>query len=321
MEQILTCGEAIREALYDELSHDDSLVLMGEDIRYNLYAYTEGLWKTFGDDRVIDVPLSEAAVVGTAIGAAMRGCRVVVDLTISNFLYVAMDQIVSMAAKMTYQNNGHFSVPITIMVSSAYGASAGAQHSDRPHPMFMNVPGLKVVAPVGAQKIYSTLRAAIQDNNPVLCFLDKSEFYQSSVVDKKINYQIGKANIVRHGEHITLIGIQGCVNKMRQIADKLEKDGINSELIDVNSLVPLDTETIYQSVRKTGRVVIADTANRTCCAAEHIASLIVENCFEYLKKPIKIVANEDVPLPFAKELEDELVVSEEKIMKAIKTIL
>ncbi len=238
-------GGAIREALYDELKRDNSVVLMGEDIRHNLYAYTEGLVDIFGEERVLDVPLSEAAVMGTAIGAAMCGLRPVVDLTVSNFLYVAMDQIVNMAAKTRYQYNGQYKLPITILASSAYGASAGAQHSDRPHPMFMNVPGLKIITPSTPQDMYSMLRTAIQDDNPVICFQDKSTFYEESVVDKDIITPIGKAKILKKGEDITLIGIQNCANQMYEIACDLENKGVSAEVIDVRSLVPLDKKTLF----------------------------------------------------------------------------
>ena len=321
MKNVFSYGEAIREALYDELYADNSVVLMGEDIRYNLYAYTEGLLDAFGEERILDVPLSESAVVGTAIGAAMCGLRPVVDLTISSFLYVAMDQIVNMAAKTRYQYNGTFSLPLTILASSAYGASAGAQHADRPHPMFMNVPGLKIITPSTVQDAYSMLRSAVQEDSPVLCFMDKSRFYEKEELDKTIYVPLGSAALRKAGTDITLIGIQDCANKMLNIAYELENEGIHAEVIDVRSLVPLDRQMIFDSVKKTGRVVIADTANRTCSAAAHISSIITEEIFESLRAPIKIVATEDVPLPYSSVLEQELIPTEEKIRREVHKIL
>jgi pyruvate/2-oxoglutarate/acetoin dehydrogenase E1 component len=170
-------GEAIREALYQELKSDDSVILFGEDIRYNLYGYTEGLYKEFGD-RVIDVPLMENTIVGMAIGASLCRLRPIVDLTVANFLYTAMDQIVNMASKLRAMNN--YDVPITIMCAEMEGM--GAQHTDRPHDMFRLIPGLKIVTPSSPQEAYSTLRASIRDNDPVIYFSDRSLFHQEGDV-------------------------------------------------------------------------------------------------------------------------------------------
>ena len=170
-------GEAIREALYQELKSDDSVILFGEDIRYNLYGYTEGLYKEF-PERVIDVPLMEYTIVGMAIGASLTGLRPIVDLTVANFLYMAMDQIVNMASKLRSMNN--FDVPITIMCAEMEGM--GAQHSDKPHDMFSMIPGIKVVTPSSPQNAYSMLRSAIRDNDPVIYFSDRSKFYNEETV-------------------------------------------------------------------------------------------------------------------------------------------
>jgi len=172
-------GEAIREALFQELKADKSVVMFGEDIRYNLYGYTEGLYKEFGN-RVIDVPLMENTIVGMAIGASLLGLRTIVDLTVANFLYTAMDQIVNVASKMRAMNNSE--VPITIMCAEMYEGDNGPQHSDRPHEMFSMIPGLKVVTPLCPQEAYSMLRASIQDHDPVIYFSDRSLFYNEEKV-------------------------------------------------------------------------------------------------------------------------------------------
>lgn len=317
----LSYGEAIREAIYEELLADKNVCFLGEDIRYNLYAYSEGLLDCFGSERVIDVPLSEAAVMGVAIGSSMCGVRPILDLTISNFLYVAMDQIVSMAAKTRYQYNGEFKLPLTILASSAYGVSAGAQHSDRLHAMLMGVPGIKVIVPASVQDMYSMLRAAIQDDNPVICFTDKTLFYDKEDMDKRIEVPLGKAQVRKYGQDISLIGIQNCANLMMEVAKELEQRDISAEVIDVRSLVPFDKESIFRSVKKTGKVVIADSANRTCGAAANIASLLCEEQFDSLKAPVKIVATEDVPLPYSSVLEKELIPSKEKILQKVNDLL
>lgn len=321
MVELMSYGDAIRNAIYDVMKADSSIVFMGEDICYNLYAYSYGLVDEFGEQRVIDVPLSEAAVTGTAIGAAMRGIPVILDLTVSNFLYVAMDQLVSMAAKTIYQYNGQFKMPLTIIVSSAYGVGAGAQHSDRPHPMLMNVPGLKVIAPSNNQDMYDMLCASVSCESPVVCFVDKSRFYVKEQVFRGDAFFDWKAKVRKEGTHITAIGIQDCVNLMLELANEYEEKGISLEVIDVRSLVPFDKDTILQSVKKTGRVLIADTANRTCSAAANISSIISEECFEYLKAPILIAATDDFPLPFSHVLENEIVISKMKIKKRLNDLL
>ncbi len=321
MKEELMYYQAVREALYDELKSDEKVVFFGEDIRYNLYAYTYGLMDSFGEERIIDIPLSEAAVMGTAIGAAMCGLRPIVDLTVSSFLYVAMDQIASMAAKTIYQYNGNYKIPLTIMVSSAYGNSAGAQHSDRLHSLLMTIPGLKIVAPSSPQDIYSLLRESVKDDNPVVCFQDKNCFYNKGNVDKTVRIPIGSASVIKSGDSVSVICIQNTSNLALQVSDELSKKGISCDVIDVRSLVPIDRETIFSSVRKTGRAVIVDPANRACSAAGHISSLLSEELFDFLVKPIRIVTSEDVPLPYAVELEQELIPTKEKIEKAILSVL
>lgn len=318
--QKLTYGQALREAIYDEMAEDSDIVFMGEDIRYNLYGYSEGLWEEFGDHRVLDTPLSEAAVVGAAIGASMCGVRAIVDLTVSNFLYVAMDQIVDMAAKIRYQCGGQYKVPMTIIVSSVYGVGAGTQHSDRPHPMFMNVGGIKVVIPSTPQDMYSLLRRSIREENPVLFFWDKTLFYKEGDVDKNHSIAIGKSAIVKEGDEVTVFAIGGCVGMAMEAATICESKGISVRIVDVRTLAPLDAEMILHAVKETGKVVIVDFANKICSAASEIASIIAESGFHWLQAPIKIIACETMPLPYSKKLEAELIPSVGKIKQAIEMV-
>ena len=315
----LKYGEAINRALIDSLANDDRVFFFGEDDRYNLYGYTDGLYETSGPTRVRDIPLSDAGAVGLACGAAICGLRPIIDLTTENFLYVAMDQICSIAAKTSYMYGGHYSVPITIFCSSMSIGGNAAQHSDRLHSLFMNVPGLKIICPSTPQDMYSMLCSAIKDDNPVLCFADRSLFWLEDDVNLKKEVEIGFANILHEGEDITVISISGCYKIVEDVWR--ENKGFSMEIIDVRSVVPLDFETISKSVKKTGKVVICDTANRTGSLAGHISSLIVENLFEYLKAPIGIVASYDNPVPYAKKLEQETLVSKERIKEKIITIL
>jgi len=317
----LKYGEAIREALDDALKNDDSTVLFGQDIQYNVYGYTGDLLNKYGAERVINVPLSEAAVVGTAIGASMCGLKLIVDLTVANFLYVAMDQLASIAAKNAYMYNGQFKTPITIMYSTFLNTSSAAQHSDRPHPMLMNIPGLKVLAPAGPQDAYSLLRSAIDDTNPVLYYTDRSLFYDEEEVDTEQVVPIGQASLLVHGDDVTIVTISGAKKLVLNILPELKKNGISAELIDVRSLVPLNIDAIKKSVIKTGRIVIVDTANRTCSAAGEISSRLAEDIFAHLKAPIGIVAHDDIPVPFANNLEHQIMPTREKVWGKIISVL
>lgn len=316
---ILKYGEAIQRALYDALNCDEKVFFFGEDDKHNLYGYTEGLYNKFGPDRVRDIPLSEAGAVGIACGAAICGLRPILDLTTENFLYVAMDQICSIAAKTSYMYGGHYSVPITLFCSSMSIGGNAAQHSDRIHSLFMNVPGLKIICPSSPQDIYSMLRAAVEDDNPVLCFADRSLFWLEENVDFKKKIPIGSANIVHKGNDITVVSVSGCYKYVEEIWQE-KKNDISIEVIDVRTVVPLDFETIKKSVMKTGRLVICDTANRTGCLAGHISSLIAENAFEHLRAPIGIASCYDAPVPYAKVLEQEVLVSKMKILNEINKI-
>lgn len=317
----MTYCEAIRNAIFYEMQKDENIIFMGEDIKYNVYRYCEGFSENFGDDRVRDIPLSEAAAVGTGIGAALTGLRPIIDLTMTSFLYVAMDQIVSMAAKTHYQYGGQYSVPITIMAGATYGRNAAAQHSDRPHSMFMNVPGLKIIAPSCPKDMYGMLRAAIRENGPVICFEDRTIFPMTQDVEETEIIPIGLGEVKRNGKDVTLIAISGCVNLALQAAKIMEDKGVQCEVVDVRTLVPLDKKTILNSVKKTRKAIVIDNAHRTCSAASEIAAVLVSEGFAYLKKPVKIVTTPDVPVPFSRILEEQLFPKVDDIVYSIKEII
>lgn len=310
----ITYGQAINQALLDEMDEDSSIVLLGEDVKDNLYGYTSGLYEKFGGKRVINIPLSEATIVGMTCGMAMCGLRPVIDLTLPNFLYIAMDQIANVIAKMRYTYNGEHTIPLTIFCSSMCGSGNAAQHSDRLHSLLMNVPGLKIICPVSPQDMYSMLREAIKDDNPVVCFADRSLFWLEEDVVNTVEPMNGRANVISEGKDITIVTISSCLQMVKDINATLMEKGIFADIIDVRTVVPLDYETIEKSVKKTGRIVICDTANRTGSVANEIASLLAQKAFHLLKSPIRVVASENIPVPFIKNLESEILVSKEKIL-------
>lgn len=314
----LTYGKAMEKALYDMLEKNSDVVLFGEDIEHNLYGYTQGFVEKFGNKRVMDIPLSEAAAMGTVCGSAMCGLRPVIDLTVPNFLFVAMDQIASIAAKTHYMYNGEYKLPLTIITSSLCGSGSAAQHSDRLHSLFSTIAGLKIITPATAQDMYSMLCEAISDDNPVMCFADRALFWREEDVSFEPVKSIGKCKIVKEGNDFTIVTISSCLKMVEDILPEIEKLNKNPEIIDVRSIVPLDFETIKKSVQKTGRVLICDTANKTSSSASEIASLLAQYAFEYLKAPIQIVANENIPIPFARNLEQEIIVTKDKILNNIK---
>jgi pyruvate/2-oxoglutarate/acetoin dehydrogenase E1 component len=315
----LNYGQAIREALHIELKSDLPTVFLGQDLHYNIYGYTENLVNDLGEEKVINTPISENSIVGMAIGAAVCGVRTIVDLTVANFLYMAMDQIVNMASKNAYMYNGELKLPITIMCGEFYDVGNAAQHSDRLHSMFINFPGLKIVAPATPQDAYSLLRSGINDNNPVLYFSDRSLFYTENEVDLDMKIDLGRASIIeqKYNSTITVVAISGCVKLVMDLISDLKKVNICIDLIDLRSIVPLDVDLIFDSVKRTGRIIIVDTSNRSGSIASHISSLVSENLFSFLKAPIAIVAFEDVPVPFANNLEKLLMPTKDKIYNKI----
>ena len=317
----LTYGKAINEALMRGLANDEDVVLFGQDIQLDVYGYTGGLLDRYGDKRVVNIPLSEAAAVGTAIGAAMCGMKTVVDLTVANFLYVAMDQISNIAAKNAYMYDGQYQLPLTIMYSTFQNSDSAAQHSDRPHPLFMSIPGLKIVAPSSPEDAYDQLRAAIVDPNPVIFCTDRSLFYSEGEVDVESCGKLEGASVRQLGKDVTIVTVSGGVKPVLEALPVLAESGISAEVVDVRSLVPLDIETIAGSLRKTGRIVIVDTANRTCSAASEISSRLAEDAFHHLKAPIGIVSYDDVPVPFAKNLEREIMPTKDKVVEKVSAAL
>jgi pyruvate dehydrogenase E1 component beta subunit len=312
----LSYSEAIREALCEEMRRDPAVFVMGEDVGVfgGVFGVTAGMLEEFGDERVRDTPISEAAIVGAGLGAAMLGMRPVVEIMFGDFLMCAGDQIANQVAKARYMSGGKANVPLTIRVTTGAPGSAAAQHSQSPESWFMNVPGLKIAVPASPADAKGLLKSAIRGEDPVLYFEHKMLYAERGPVPEDDDFVVpfGQAAVLREvgdprvnsGRCVTLIGIGALVNKALEAADLLAQGGIDAEVIDPRTLVPLDKETLIQSVAKTGRVVIAHEAHHRAGPGAEIAAILAEEAVEYLDGPIVRVAAKNVPLPYSPILEN-----------------
>jgi pyruvate/2-oxoglutarate/acetoin dehydrogenase E1 component len=312
--------EAVVQAQIEEMDRDPRVILMGEDIP----VYGGGkILERYDATRIWSTPISETSFTGLGIGAAITGLRPIVDLGIASFMYLASDQIINQAAKLRYMTGGQVKVPIVFRCCMYYGASIAAQHSDRPYPLFMNVPGLKIISPGSAADIKGLLKSAIRDDDPVLVFEDTKLWPVKGDVpiDPDCLVPIGKADIKRKGTDVTLVAIAGSLRPALEAADALAQQGVSVELIDPRTLKPLDMETIIASVAKTGRLVVVENAHRLCGVAGEIAAIVCEEAFDLLKKPIQRLTAPDVHVAFSPVLEELLYPNKDKIIAAIKKIL
>lgn len=335
---IMTVAEALRQALREEMQHDERVILIGEDIGIpggfgGAFTVTLGLSDEFGPERVRDTPISEAGIAGVAIGAAMCGLRPVADVQYSDFLFNMMDQLVNQAAKMRYMSGGTLSVPM--VMRAPVGATArGAQHAQSPEAFFTHVPGLKVIAPSNAYDAKGLLKAAIRDENPVLVFEHKLLYGSKGprsergavtancdVPEEDYVVPIGEGIVRRPGTDVTIVASLLMVYRALQAAEELAGQGIEAEVIDPRTLVPLDKGLIFASVRKTGRLVIVEEDNLTNGWGAEVAALMADEAFVWLDAPIKRVAAPDTPPPFAPVLEQLYVPSAERIVATVRSIL
>jgi pyruvate/2-oxoglutarate/acetoin dehydrogenase E1 component len=336
-ERRLTIGEALREAIAEELRRDESVFLIGEDIGVEggfggAFGVYLGLVEQFGHERIIDTPISEKVIAGAATGAALMGMRPIADMQYSDFLFECMDELVNQAAKMRYMSGGKLSVPM-VMRAPVGTTNRGAQHGQSPESYFMHVPGLKVVCVSDAYSAKGILKSAVRDDNPVLIFEHKllygSKGRQSAggldltthVPTEEYLLPLDKAIVKRPGEHVTVVATHLSLYRCLVAADELAADGIDCEVIDPVSLLPLDTETLWASVRKTGRLAIVHEDTRTGGWGAEVAARAADECLFSLEAPIKRIATEDVPLPFAPIMEQAVVPSVERIKSTIKAML
>ena len=317
MTRTMSYRDAIREAMAEEMRRDPHVVVFCEDGRFWTMP-TNGFVDEFGPDRVPVMPISEEGFTGAAIGAAMTGVRPVVDYTIANLMYVAWDQIVNHAAKNRYLFGGQGSVPVVFRAAMKYANATAAQHSDRPYPQLMNVPGLKIVVPSNPADALGLLKSAIRDDDPVV-YLEPLRLWgvKGEVPDGDHLVPLGRAAVAREGRDATVVAIGDAVPAALLAAQGLAGRNVGIEVIDPRTLVPLDKTAILESVAKTGRLVIADPAHKTCGAAAEIAAIVAEEGFASLKAPIVRVTAPDVHPPFSMALEKLMYPTPERIGEAV----
>jgi len=314
----LTMAEAINEAICEEMRRDENVVLWGEDVGVagGVFKVTKSILKEFGPDRVFDTPISEAGIVGLAVGAAMTGLRPVVEIMFGDFLTLAMDQLVNQAAKIHYMSGGNFTVPMVVRTTLGAGRRTAAQHSQSLHAWVAHIPGLKVVLPSSPYDAKGLLKTAIRDNNPVVFFEDKIGYQRKGAVpnpDPDYTIPFGRADVKREGSDLTIIATSGMVHMALIAASKLAENGIQAEVIDPRTLIPLDTQTLIDSVKKTSRCLVVDQGYQSFGVTAEIAALIAEQAFYSLDGPVRRLGGVDVPIPFSPNLEDLTIPNVESI--------
>jgi pyruvate dehydrogenase E1 component beta subunit len=321
----ITYRESLREALREEMQRDPRVFLLGEDIgRYwgGAFKVTEGLAQEFGDERVRDTPISESAIVGAAVGAAITGMRPVAEIMFGDLAALAMDQICNQAAKIRYMFGGQVSCPLVVRTPFGAGVNIASHHSQSLESWFMHVPGLYVAAPSSPYDAKGLLKTAIRGSNPVF-FCEHKLLYpiEGEVPEHEYLLPFGKADLKKEGADVTLVAISYMVHKALNAAALLQKEGIDVEVVDPRTLTPLDKATITGSVKKTGRLVIVSEDCRTGGVSAEIAALVAEEALDYLDAPIKRVASPDTPIPFSPPLEQFIIPNEQSIIKAVKEVV
>jgi 2-oxoisovalerate dehydrogenase E1 component subunit beta len=317
--------EAIRETLADEMRRDDSIIVLGEDVgkKGGVFLATDGLWAEFGDERVIDTPLTESMIVGTSIGAAVNGLRPVAEIQFADFIHPAFNQLVSEAARMRYRSNNGYSVPMTVRAPYGGGVHGALYHSQSIEAFYTHVPGIKVVVPSTPYDARGLLRSSIRDDDPVL-FLEHKKMYRSvrgDVPETDYTVPLGKARISHPGTQMTVIAYGLMAHYALEAADAVADEGISVEVVDLRTLRPLDKETLLDSVRKTGKCLIVYEDNRFGGYGSEIAAIVAEEAFDYLDGPVTRIAGPDVPgVPYNHVLEDWFMVNPDKIVDAIRKL-
>lgn len=317
--------EALNEALREEMIRDPDLILIGEDIGkawQGAFKVTKGLQEEFGEERVRDTPISEAAIVGCAVGASLTGMRVVAEIMFGDLLTLAMDQICNQAAKIHYMFGGQASVPIVVRTNFGAAGNYGSHHSQSLEAWFVHVPGLIVIQPSTPYDAKGLLKSAIRDPNPVMFFEHKFLYRTGGPVpEEEYLVPIGVADVKREGADVTILATSLMVLKALKAAEELAKEGVSAEVIDPRTLRPLDRDTIVKSVKKTGRVVIVHEANKTGGLCGEFTRVIVEDAFDYLDAPPISIAGLDVPIPVEPVMEQYVIPNESRIIEAVKNVL
>ncbi len=320
----ISYAQAIGEAIDEEMQKNDSVILLGEDVGIlgGNFRTSMGLYEKYGKWRVRDTPISENSFVGLGLGAALTGLRPIVEIMYGDFLMIAFDQIANQAAKIRYMSGGQCKVPLTIRTNLGGGRSSAAQHSQSLQALVCHIPGLKVVMPSSAAEAKGLLKTAIRDDNPVIFFEHKMKYNKTyEVPEEEYTIPFGVANILREGTDITIVGTSNLALKALKAAEELVKEGIEAEIIDPRTLVPLDKDTIINSVKKTGRLLIVDEGYERCGVAGEIAMSVLKDVFYYLELPIERLTTANFPLPFSPALEFPLIPDEKKIYQRAKKMV
>ncbi|SDP78883.1 pyruvate dehydrogenase E1 component beta subunit [Desulforhopalus singaporensis] len=316
----ISVRQAINDAIKEEMNRDSNVTIFGCDVglRGGAFAVTKGLLKEFGEWRVRDTPISEAGFTGIGIGAAATGLRPIVEILYCDWITLAMDQIVNTAAKKRYMFGGKINMPLTIRAPFGGGDGQAAQHSQSFEAWFNHVPGLKVIAPIFPEDVKGLLKSAIRDDNPVIFFEHKLSYtLEGEVPSEDYTIPIGKAKVIREGSDVTIVSYSMMVVKALEAAETLAKEGIECEVIDLRSLLPLDYETIIDSLEKTNRIVVVHEANLRGGMASDIVAEICDRAFDFLDAPPERVGGLNVPIPYCSCLEQLVIPSTEKIKKAV----
>ncbi len=321
----ITYREALSSALREEMQRDERVFIMGEEVGVwgGTYAVTRGFLDEFGEKRVRDTPISEMVIVGAAVGAAMAGLRPIAELMTINFAFVAMDAIVNSMAKVRYMFNGQFTVPMVIRTTTGGGKQLGATHSHAPEAIFAHFPGLYVAVPGTAYDAKGMLKAAIRDDNPVMFVEHSTMLQRRSPVPEDLDFvlPIGKSDIKRTGDDVTIVTYQKGLEWSLAAADELAKDGIEAEIVDLRWLRPLDLEPVFESFKKTNRCVVVEESLPHFNVGAEVAAQITTECFDWMDAPVKRISAMDLPLPYSRELEMTALPSPQKIIEAVKELV
>lgn len=322
-EREITFGQAIREAIAEEMARDESIFLIGEDVAAagSVFKVLVGLLDDFGPDRVIDSPISEAGIAGIGVGAAITGMRPIVDIMFGDFTTLVMDQLINQAAKTHYMSGGKLKVPMVLRTTLGASRRSAAQHSQSLHALFSHIPGLKVAMPATPYDAKGLMKSAIRDDNPVIVFEDKMLYQEKGPVpEAEYTLPLGQADVKRTGEDITIVATSSMVYVALEAADKLDSIGISAELIDPRTTNPLDTETLVQSAQKTSRALVLDEGYRQYGVTGEIASVIADGAFYYLDAPVKRIGAMNVPVPFSPAMEDLTIPSSDYVVETAKAL-
>ncbi|MBB4660504.1 alpha-ketoacid dehydrogenase subunit beta [Conexibacter arvalis] len=320
----VTYKEAIRRAMEDALAEDDRVFMIGEDIAAagGAFKATEGLWERFGGERVLDTPISEQAIVGASIGAALKGRRPVAELMFADFAGVCFDQIANQLAKYRYMTGGQVTLPVTIRLANGAGAGFASQHSQTVENWFLNCPGLKIVVPGSVADAYALFRAAVRDEDPVLFFEHKGMYNaKGSLTDDAPPVEIGRAAVIRSGEHVTVVATQLMRQRAERAAQALAAEGVEVELVDPRTVLPIDFETIGASVDRTAHLVVVQESPLAGSWGATVAARVVADRFESLDAPPLLISAPDTPVPYAGGLEEAWLPSEQRIADEIRGLL